>query len=85
MKKTALLIVRSIIVGLAVAYVVLLFLEPAKNTTIVEIGQNQADQVSVQATEITMDALRNSGPPVPERPVISGISRERRRTTSNQN
>ena len=58
MKKTALLIVRSIIVGLAAAYVVLLFLEPANNTAIVEFGQNQADRVSGQAAEVTMDALR---------------------------
>ena len=45
MKKTLLFIAQSIIVGLAIAYVVLLFMEPEEKNTIVEFKQQFSGQI----------------------------------------
>ena len=58
MKNNALLIAQSVIAGLAIAYVVLLFMEPAENNMPVEFGQNSAQQIPEQEVEVTLNALK---------------------------
>jgi Do/DeqQ family serine protease len=58
MKKTVLFIIQSIIVGLAIAYVVLVFMEPGEKHTIVEFKQDDGSQIAQQQVNITLDALK---------------------------